>query len=81
MSARHNGWISAQVAAAILDLTSAEVCRLLSIGRLSGTKQKTAGRPGKAHWLINPNSIAKEKRFRAKHAALLRRRELARTSG
>jgi hypothetical protein len=81
MRARHDRWISAQVAAALLDLTSAEVCRLLSIGRLAGTKQKTAGRPGKAQWLINPKSIAKEKRFRAKHATLLRRRERAKTSG
>jgi hypothetical protein len=77
MGARHKRWMSAQLAAGILDLTSAEVCRLLSIGRLSGVKQKTAGRPGKAQWLVNPNSIAKEKRFRAKHEAMLRRRKRA----
>jgi hypothetical protein len=74
MGARQKRWVSAQMAAGILDLTSAEVCRLLSIGRLTGTKQKTAGRPGKAQWLVNPNSITKEKRFRAKHEAALRRR-------
>jgi hypothetical protein len=73
MGARQKRWISAQVAAGILDLTSAEVCRLLSIGRLSGVKQKTVGRPGKAQWLVNPHSIANEKRVRAKHEAALRR--------
>ncbi len=55
MDAGQKRWISAQLAAGILDLTSAEVCRLLSIGRLTGTKQKTAGRPGKAQWLVNPS--------------------------
>lgn len=80
MGASHKRWISAQLAAGILDLTSAEVCRLLSIGRLSGTKQKAAGRPGKAHWLVNPSSIAKEKRLRAKHEAALRRRKGAKGS-
>jgi hypothetical protein len=74
MGARQERWISAQMAAGILDSTSAEVCRLLSIGRLTGTKQKTAGRPGKAQWLVNPTSITKEKRYRAKHEAALRRR-------
>jgi hypothetical protein len=80
MGARQERWISAQVAAGILDLTSAEVCRLLSIGRLTGTKQKTAGRPGKAQWLVNPTSITKEKRYRAKHEAALRRRNGAKES-
>jgi hypothetical protein len=80
MGARHKRWMSAQLAAGILDLTSAEVCRLLSIGRLSGVKQKTEGRPGKAHWLVNPNSIAKEKRLRAEHEAALRRHKRAKTS-
>ena len=55
-------WITVQKAAAELDTTSAEVCRLLSIGRLTGSKQKTPGRPGKMQWLVDPQSIAKEKR-------------------
>jgi hypothetical protein len=80
MGVRQERWISAQMAAGILDLTSAEVCRLLSIGRLSGTKQKAEGRPGKAQWLVNPHSIAKEKRLRTKQEAALRRRKRARES-
>ncbi len=55
-------WLTAQETAALMDTTSAEVCRLLSIGRLSGSKQKQAKRPGKAQWLIDPKSIAAEKR-------------------
>jgi len=62
MSANNDRWLTAQQAAAMMDTTSAEVCRLLSIGRLSGSKQKQAKRPGKAQWLIDPRSIATEKR-------------------
>jgi hypothetical protein len=74
MPARRNSWLSAQVTAAILDTTSAEVCRLLNIGRLSGNKQKQPGRPGMARWLVNPKSVAKEKRLRARRAASARRK-------
>jgi hypothetical protein len=62
MSVSNNRWLTAQETAALMDTTSAEVCRLLSIGRLSGSKQKQAKRPGKAQWLIDPKSIAAEKR-------------------
>ena len=62
MPARNDRWLTAQEAAALMNTTSAEVCRLLSIGRLTGTKQKQAKRPGKAQWLIDPKSIAAEKR-------------------
>jgi hypothetical protein len=70
MSTCNGSWVSAQVAAGILDTTSAEVCRLLSIGRLAGTKFKQPGRAGKAQWLVNPSSIEKERRLRAKYAVL-----------
>ena len=62
MPARNDRWLTAQQAAVLMDTTSAEVCRLLSVGRLSGSKQKQAKRPGKAQWLIDPKSIASEKR-------------------
>jgi hypothetical protein len=62
MSASNYRWLTAQQTAVMMDTTSAEVCRLLSIGRLSGSKQKQAKRPGKAQWLIDPKSIAAEKR-------------------
>ena len=55
-------WLTAQETAAILDSTSAEVCRLLKIGRLTGIKQKQPGRAGKAQWLVNPQSITKQKK-------------------
>ena len=74
MSARHNRWLSAQAAAAILDTTSAEVCRLVSIGRLSGVKHPQPGRPGTGQWLINPKSITKEQRRKAQRAAAATRR-------
>jgi hypothetical protein len=69
MSARHGTWLSAQAVAAILDTTSAEICRLVSIGRLSGIKRRQPGRPGIGQWLINPKSIPKEQRRKAKLAA------------
>jgi len=59
-------WLTAQETAAILDSTSAEVCRLLKIGRLAGIKQKQPGRAGKAQWLVNPQSIATEQKRLAK---------------
>jgi hypothetical protein len=62
MHASNERWLTAQETAVLMDTTSAEVCRLLSIGRLSGSKQKQAKRPGKAQWLIDPRSIATEKR-------------------
>jgi hypothetical protein len=70
MSTRNGRWVSAQVAAGILDTTSAEVCRLLSIGRLAGTKFKQPGRAGKAQWLVNPKSIEKERRLRARYTVM-----------
>lgn len=70
MSTRNGHWVSAQVAAGILNTTSAEVCRLLSIGHLAGTKFKQPGRAGEAQWLVNPLSIDKERRLRAKYAVM-----------
>jgi hypothetical protein len=70
MNTLNDHWVSAQVAAGILDTTSAEVCRLLSIGRLAGTKLKQAGRAGKAQWLVNPMSIERERRLRAKYTVM-----------
>jgi hypothetical protein len=55
-------WLTAQETAAHLDTTSAEVCRLLSTGRLSGTKQKDPRLGGTAQWLVDPRSIIKEKK-------------------
>lgn len=66
MPGNHNRWLTAQQAALELDSTSAEICRLISIGRLSGSKEKQPGRPGKAQWLVSPASIKRELRFRAK---------------
>jgi hypothetical protein len=59
-------WLTAQETAAILDSTSAEVCRLLKLGRLTGVKRKQPGRAGKAQWLVNPQSIVVEKKRLAK---------------
>ncbi len=73
MSARNDRWLTAQETAALMDTTSAEVCRLLSIGRLSGSKQKQPKRPGKAQWLIDPKSIAAEKRRTAVRVGKSRR--------
>lgn len=74
MSARNERWLTAQETAALMNTTSAEVCRLLSIGRLSGSKQKQPKRPGKAQWLIDPKSIAAEKRRSAVRAVKSRRK-------
>lgn len=50
MAARNDrwSWVTAQQTAADTDTTSAEVCRLLSIGRLTGSKQKHPKRPRRA---------------------------------
>ena len=74
MSARNERWLTAQEAAALMNTTSAEVCRLLSIGRLVGSKQKQAKRPGKAQWLVDPKSIAAEKRRTTGRSVKLRRK-------
>jgi hypothetical protein len=66
MAARQDRWLTAQQAAIEMNTTSAEVCRLLSLGRLAGEKQKQPGRPGNGQWLIDPKSIAEEKRRTAK---------------
>ena len=58
-------WLTAQETATHLNTTSAEVCRLLSIGRLSGTKQKDPRRGGIAQWLVDPKSISAEKKRRS----------------
>jgi hypothetical protein len=56
-----------------LDTTSSEVHRPLNVGRLSGTKQMLPGRSGKEQWLVDPKSIAREKRYRSRRTALARR--------
>jgi hypothetical protein len=78
MPARKDRWLTTQEAANVMNITSAEVCRLLSLGRITGSKQKHPKRPGKAQWLIDPKSIAMEKRRSAKRlAAIARRRKRA----
>jgi len=52
-----------------MNTTSAEVCRLLALGRLAGTKQKQPGRPGNGQWLIDPKSVAQERRRASQRAA------------
>jgi hypothetical protein len=54
MPERQDGWLTAQQAAVEMNTTRAEICPLLSLGRLSGHKRKQSGRPGKSQWLINP---------------------------
>ena len=71
-SNKYKKWLTAQQTSIDLDTTSAEVCRLLSIGRLSGVKLKQPGRAGKAQWLVNPVSVAKERRRVAQAAKKLR---------
>jgi hypothetical protein len=66
MPNREARWLTAQESAALLDSTSAEICRLLKIGRLTGVKSKQPGRAGKAQWLVNPRSIEREQRRSAK---------------
>lgn len=74
MRVRPGRWLTAQETATHLDTTSAEVCRLLNIGRLSGTKQKDPRRGGKAKWLVDAKSISEEKKRRSAQRALLARR-------
>lgn len=74
MPSNHSRWLTAQQTALELDSTSAEICRLISIGRLSGSKEKQPGRPGRAQWLVNPKSIGKEIRLRAKRRKTKARR-------
>jgi hypothetical protein len=64
MHANGNRWLTAQETAAQLDTTSSEVCRLLSIGRLSGMKQKDPRRAGKSQWLVDPESVSREEKHR-----------------
>jgi hypothetical protein len=68
MPARQGHWLTSQQAAVEMNTTSAEVCRLLSLGRLTGEKQKQPGRPGNGQWLIDPKSIAEERRRTANRA-------------
>ncbi len=77
MPANHDRWLTAQQAAVEMNSTSAEVCRLINIGRLSGIKQKQPGRPGKEQWFIDPQSIRKEKRRIASLAGMGRNRKRA----
>lgn len=70
MHANGNRWLTAQETAAHLDTTSSEVCRLLSIGRLTGTKQKDPRRAGKSQWLVDPESVIREVKHRRTKLAL-----------
>ncbi len=72
-------WLTAQETAAQLDTTSSEVCRLLSLGRLSGTKQKDPRRAGKSQWLVDPESVLREEKLR-KSKLVRRARRLKRVS-
>jgi len=69
MAARHDRWLTAQQAAIEMNTTSAEVCRLLSLGRLSGEKQKQPGRPGNGQWLVDPKSVSEEMHRSTKRAS------------
>jgi hypothetical protein len=75
MPANHKRWLTAQQTALQLNSTSAEICRLISIGRLSGLKEKQPGRPGKAQWLVSPASIKRETHLQAMLRARRRRRD------
>lgn len=69
MAACRSNWVNTKQAAIELDSTCAEICRLLSVGRLKGKKHKQPGRPGTGQWLIDPRSVAKERRLAARAAA------------
>ena len=69
---RYKKWLTAQQTSIDLDTTSAEVCRLLSIGRLAGVKLKQPGRAGKAQWLVNPVSVVRERRRISENSKKLR---------
>jgi hypothetical protein len=79
MHAPFSRWLTAQETAAQLDTTSSEVCRLLSVGRLSGIKQKDPRRAGKSQWLVDPNSVIKEEKYR-RTKLMLRTQRLKRAS-
>ena len=79
MHAPFSCWLTAQETAAQLDTTSSEVCRLLGVGRLSGIKQKDPRRAGKSQWLVDPESVVKEEKYR-KTKLMLRTRRLKRVS-
>jgi hypothetical protein len=74
MSSPHSRWLTAQQTAVLLNTTSAEVCRLISVGRLSGKKHKQPGRPGIAQWFVNPVSIKRETKRAAKVVAASRKK-------
>lgn len=73
MSKRLTNWLTAQQTAVAMNTTSAEICRLLSLGRLSGSKEKQPGRPGNGQWLVDSKSVAKEKRRLATRASIIRK--------
>ena len=73
MPKRLANWLTAQQTAVVMNTTSAEICRLLSLGRLSGSKEKQPGRPGNGQWLIDPKSVAKEKRRLATRTTAIRK--------
>ena len=79
MPSNGNRWLTAQETAALLDTTSSEVCRLLSIGRLSGIKQKDPRRAGKSQWLVDPETISREEKHH-KTKLMLRAQRLKRAS-
>jgi hypothetical protein len=81
MTRRYQAWPTAQLAASRLNLTSAEVCRLVAIGRLSGIKLKQPGRAGKAQWLVNPRTIKQEQLRQKERAAELKRKQKLRSLG
>lgn len=72
MRERRNHWLTVQQTAALMDITSADVCRLLSLGHVSCSKKKQPRRPGKAQWLVDPHSIAQERRRVAQRVAKTR---------
>ncbi len=80
MRRRQKNWLTVQRAAAIMDTTSAEVCPELSVGRLSGSKWKQPGRPGKAQWLVDPKSVTKEQRRATKRVTQIARRRKRRAA-
>ena len=79
MRERQSRWLSVRETATELDSTGAEICRLLNLGRLSGVKEKHPGLPGGEQWLVDPRSITREKRYRAKRASEQQRSKSAGT--
>jgi hypothetical protein len=65
-NANYKNWLTTRQAATDLDTTSAEICRLISISRLTGVKIKQPGRAGKGQWLVDPRSVTKERHFVSK---------------